>query len=71
MLHFAEVRQAMADFWKEHSKDASMEEMMLDQSAEELSKEELPEILSYLPDFTGKDVVELGAGIGSVSLSVL
>ena len=60
----SEVRQAMTEFWKEHSKDASMEEMMLDKSAEELSKEELPEILSYLPDFAGKDVLELGAGIG-------
>ena len=54
----------MTEFWKEHSKDGSMEEMMLDSKAEELSKDELPEILSYLPDFKGKDVVELGAGIG-------
>lgn len=52
------------DFWVEHSHDASLEEMMLDTNATELTKQELPEILSYLPDWYGKDVVELGAGIG-------
>ncbi|XP_059147708.1 uncharacterized protein LOC131935364 [Physella acuta] len=60
----AEIRQAMMEYWKEHSKEGSVNEMMLDTCAEELTKEELPEILSYLPDFTGKVVVELGAGIG-------
>ncbi|KAH9488113.1 Phosphoethanolamine N-methyltransferase 3 [Bulinus truncatus] len=60
----AEIRQAMLDYWKEHSKEGSVNEMMLDTSAEELTKEELPEILSYLPDFRGKTVIELGAGIG-------
>ena len=54
----------MTDYWKEHSKDGSVEEMMLDNHAAELSKEEMPEILSYLPEWQGKDVIELGAGIG-------
>ncbi|KAL4234230.1 hypothetical protein ACF0H5_005881 [Mactra antiquata] len=54
----------MTDFWQEHSKEASLEEMMLDTNAEELTKHELPEILSYLPSYEGKDVIELGAGIG-------
>ena len=54
----------MTSFWSEHSKDASLEEMMLDSNAEELTKQELPEILSYLPTWQDKDVVELGAGIG-------
>lgn len=58
------VREAMTEFWLEHSQDASLEEMMLDTNAEELTKHELPEILSYLPDWQGKDVIELGAGIG-------
>jgi len=66
----SEVRHAMTEFWKEHSKDGSMEEMMLDSKAEELSKDELPEILSYLPDFKGKDVVELGAGIGRFTAEI-
>nr|KAG5713033.1 hypothetical protein BaRGS_021827 [Batillaria attramentaria] len=39
--------------------------MMLDNNAEELTKEELPEIMSYLPDYTGKRIIELGAGIGA------
>ncbi|KAI8790401.1 phosphoethanolamine N-methyltransferase [Biomphalaria glabrata] len=64
-LYFTtDTRQAMLDYWKEHSKEGSVQEMMLDTCAEELTKEELPEILSYLPDFRGKTVVELGAGIG-------
>ncbi|XP_070197643.1 uncharacterized protein [Littorina saxatilis] len=54
----------MTDYWKEHTGQSSLVEMMLDSGAEELNKEELPEILSYLPDFTGKRVIELGAGIG-------
>ncbi|XP_046553109.1 phosphoethanolamine N-methyltransferase 3-like isoform X1 [Haliotis rubra] len=58
------VRTAMADYWKEHSTSASLQEMMLDNDAEELHKEEMPEILSYLPEFSGKRVIELGAGIG-------
>jgi len=66
----AEARQVMADYWKQHSKNASVEEMMLDNKAKELSKEELPEILSYLPDFTNKDVVELGAGIGRFTAEI-
>jgi phosphoethanolamine N-methyltransferase len=54
----------MTTFWNEHSKEASLVEMMLDTNAEELTKHELPEVLSFLPSFEGKDVVELGAGIG-------
>ncbi|RUS82646.1 hypothetical protein EGW08_009599 [Elysia chlorotica] len=59
-----EARSAMTQYWKEHSKDASVEEMMLDSSASEITKEETPEILSYLPNYKGKAVIELGAGIG-------
>ena len=54
----------MTDYWKEHTGQSTLKEMMLDNSAEELHKEELPEIMSYQPDFTGKRVIELGAGIG-------
>ncbi|WAR11785.1 PEAMT-like protein [Mya arenaria] len=48
------VREVMTDFWREHSQEASLEEMMLDSNAQELTKHELPEILSYLPRFTAK-----------------
>lgn len=58
------VRNNMTEFWKEHSKDATMEEMMLDSRARELTQQELPEILSMLPSLAGYRVLELGAGIG-------
>ncbi|KAG8563597.1 hypothetical protein GDO81_016148 [Engystomops pustulosus] len=59
-----EVRQTMTQFWEEHSRDATVEEMMLDSSAALLSKEEKPEIISLLPCLDGLNVLELGAGIG-------
>ncbi len=54
----------MTTFWHQHSKNASTAEMMLDSKADELGVEEIPEILSMLPNFTNKNVIELGAGIG-------
>uniref|UniRef100_A0A9J8BQM5 phosphoethanolamine N-methyltransferase n=1 Tax=Cyprinus carpio carpio TaxID=630221 RepID=A0A9J8BQM5_CYPCA len=57
-------RNMMTKFWKEHSKFATVEEMMLDSNAQELTQHELPEILSLLPSLAGSDVLELGAGIG-------
>ncbi|XP_052010897.1 uncharacterized protein LOC127663378 isoform X2 [Xyrauchen texanus] len=54
----------MMEFWKEHSKFATVEEMMLDSNAQELTQHELPEILSMLPCLAGIDMLELGAGIG-------
>nr|XP_033812629.1 phosphomethylethanolamine N-methyltransferase-like [Geotrypetes seraphini] len=60
----AHIRQTMTRFWQEHSQSATVEEMMLDSSAQTLSQEEKPEILSLLPQMDGKDVLELGAGIG-------
>jgi phosphoethanolamine N-methyltransferase len=42
----------------------SVEAMMLDSQASKLDVEERPEILGLLPPFEGKDVIELGAGIG-------
>ncbi|XP_077143573.1 uncharacterized protein LOC143806664 isoform X1 [Ranitomeya variabilis] len=59
-----EVRQTMTQFWEEHSRDATVEEMMLDSSAALLSQEEKPEIISLLPCLDGLNVLELGAGIG-------
>ncbi|PKI52842.1 hypothetical protein CRG98_026790 [Punica granatum] len=38
--------------------------MMFDTKVEDLDKEELPEVLSLLPDYEGKSVLELGEGIG-------
>ncbi|GAA6093047.1 phosphoethanolamine methyltransferase isoform X2 [Tachysurus ichikawai] len=57
-------RRAMNAFWKEHSQNATVEEMMLDSNAQQLCKYEIPEILEILPNLEGIDVLELGAGIG-------
>ncbi|XP_066438353.1 uncharacterized protein [Eleutherodactylus coqui] len=59
-----EMRQTMTKFWEEHSRDASLEEMMLDSGAQLLSKEETEEIVLLLPCLDGLNVLELGAGIG-------
>ncbi|KAF3693958.1 Sterol 4-C-methyltransferase strm-1 [Channa argus] len=65
------VRNKMTEFWKEHSKDATVEEMMLDSRAKELTEQELPEILSMLPSLDGCKVLELGAGIGRFTKHLL
>ncbi|KAG7282042.1 hypothetical protein CRUP_020147 [Coryphaenoides rupestris] len=65
------ARSSMTEFWKEHSKMATVEEMMLDSHARELTKEELPEILSLLPGLAGQRVLELGAGIGRYTSHLL
>uniref|UniRef100_A0A8C5GVR6 phosphoethanolamine N-methyltransferase n=1 Tax=Gouania willdenowi TaxID=441366 RepID=A0A8C5GVR6_GOUWI len=58
------VREDMIEFWKEHSQTGTVEEMMLDSHAKELTQQEVPEILSMLPSLSGCRVLELGAGIG-------
>ncbi|KAK1406541.1 hypothetical protein QVD17_41950 [Tagetes erecta] len=57
-------REIQKSYWTEHSRDLTVEAMMLDSMASLLDKEERPEILSILPTYEGKNVLELGAGIG-------
>ncbi|RZC14167.1 Phosphoethanolamine N-methyltransferase isoform C [Glycine soja] len=57
-------RHIQKSYWLQHSADLSVEAMMLDSKAAHLDKEERPEVLSLLPPFEGKSVIELGAGIG-------
>lgn len=57
-------RQIQKSYWVEHSTDLTVEAMMLDSKASELDKEERPEVLSLLPPYDGKAILELGAGIG-------
>ncbi|KAK9278167.1 hypothetical protein L1049_027727 [Liquidambar formosana] len=57
-------REVQKSYWMEHSVDLTVEAMMLDSKAADLDKEERPEVLSLLPPFEGKTVLELGAGIG-------
>ncbi|XP_020105681.1 phosphoethanolamine N-methyltransferase 1-like [Ananas comosus] len=59
-----EERMAQKTYWLEHSKELTVEAMMLDSRASDLDKEERPEVLSLLPPYNGKSVLELGAGIG-------
>ncbi|XP_024919003.1 phosphoethanolamine methyltransferase isoform X2 [Cynoglossus semilaevis] len=65
------LRNNMAAFWKEHSTEATVEEMMLDTQARDLTQQEMPEILSLLPRLTGYKVLELGAGIGRYTSQLL
>ncbi|XP_072840040.2 uncharacterized protein LOC110091757 [Pogona vitticeps] len=58
------ARRQMRQFWKEHSRGSSLQEMMLDSGAQQLSEEDTPEVLALLPPLEGRDVLELGAGIG-------
>ncbi|XP_077466597.1 phosphoethanolamine methyltransferase isoform X1 [Stigmatopora argus] len=58
------LRSTMMEFWKEHSREATVQEMMLDSHAIQLTRQELPEIMSMLPSLAGCRVLELGAGIG-------
>jgi phosphoethanolamine N-methyltransferase len=58
----------MKDYWVKHSVQASIQEMLLDSNAEVISDNELPEIISILPSFKSKVVLELGAGIGCVNI---
>ena len=59
----------MKEYWIKHSAQASIQEMLLDSNAEEISDNEMPEIVSILPSFKGKIILELGAGIGFVDLN--
>ncbi|KAJ0048736.1 hypothetical protein Pint_17057 [Pistacia integerrima] len=59
-----EEREVQKNYWIEHSADLTVEAMMLDSKAADLDKEERPEVLSQLPSYEGKSVLELGAGIG-------
>ncbi|PRQ15904.1 putative phosphoethanolamine N-methyltransferase [Rosa chinensis] len=57
-------REIQKSYWEENSTDLTVESMMLDSKASDLDKEERPEVLSMLPPYEGKSVLELGAGIG-------
>ncbi|KAK2439651.1 phosphoethanolamine N-methyltransferase [Trifolium repens] len=57
-------REIQKSYWIQHCADLSVEAMMLDSKASDLDKEERPEVLSLLPAYEGKSVIELGAGIG-------
>ncbi|CAL4954992.1 unnamed protein product [Urochloa decumbens] len=59
-----EERKAHRSYWEERSRDLSGEAMKLDSRAADLDKADVPEVLSLLPSYEGKSVLELGAGTG-------
>ena len=42
-----EERRAQKKYWEEHSKDLTVESMMLDSRAKDLDKQERPEVPSF------------------------
>ena len=55
----------MREYWEKFTDTTpTMKEMMLDHDAEKLHRDETREILSCLPDFADRRILELGAGIG-------
>ena len=60
---YADNRVQMKTFWDNQSRKSS------DVFPPDLSDEEVPEVISLLPDLQGKHVLELGAGPGYVIIS--
>ncbi|VDM63783.1 unnamed protein product [Angiostrongylus costaricensis] len=62
----AEVRRdSFKTFWDKYSDKADTNTMMLNHTANDLDASDRENILSSLPVLTNKDVVDIGAGIGS------
>lgn len=60
----AAERQGMTDYWVCHSQQPTIEGMLLDNKASSIDQVDRPEILSYVPDYSNKRVLELASGIG-------
>eukprot|EP01083_Nonionella_stella_P099473 279697_1 len=59
------TRRKMKEYWKQHSQQkATNSLMLLMKEDEQFAFKEKQEIVSYLPNFDGLSVVELGAGVG-------
>uniref|UniRef100_A0A0N5AGB7 phosphoethanolamine N-methyltransferase n=1 Tax=Syphacia muris TaxID=451379 RepID=A0A0N5AGB7_9BILA len=58
------VRENFKQFWDKYSHNTDNTAMMLNQNAAELEELDRFDILSCLPDLHGKNVVDIGAGIG-------
>jgi len=61
------MRGKMKQLWESIvSGEPTVTEMILYPNAAAVSKLEIPEVLSLLPDLEKKDILELAAGIGQV-----
>lgn len=57
--------QQVLKYWQDLSKEGTgVQQMLFWSDAVAISKQEVPEVLSLLPDWSGKDILELGSGIG-------
>ncbi|KAE9554540.1 hypothetical protein FO519_002244 [Halicephalobus sp. NKZ332] len=57
-------RETYKSFWDKYSDKPDNGAMMLNKNADELEEQDRMDILASLPEFTDKDVVDIGAGIG-------
>lgn len=57
-------RAALRDFWSGYSSKPDITAMMLNAKAADLKEGDCQDILQTMPDVTGLDVVDIGAGIG-------
>ena len=72
MLYFCveNIRGKMQKLWESVACDeATVAQMILYPNPAALSKLEIPEVLSLLPDIEKKDILELGAGIGYIHIA--
>lgn len=63
-------RDVFKNFWNKYSGITDNRSMMLNQNADEFEQSDRMDILSSLPDLRGKDVVDIGAGIGRFTTSL-
>jgi phosphoethanolamine N-methyltransferase len=57
-------RETMLKFWENYQNAPTVESMMLSEDAKDFCEDDRLDIYSCLPNLTGKNVLELGAGIG-------
>uniref|UniRef100_A0AC35U6C0 Methyltransf_25 domain-containing protein n=1 Tax=Rhabditophanes sp. KR3021 TaxID=114890 RepID=A0AC35U6C0_9BILA len=57
-------RENLKKFWSRYSGQADINAMMLNQNAGDIEEADRHDIMSSLPSVDGKDVVDIGAGIG-------
>lgn len=57
-------RNTYREFWNKFSTKADNNSMMLNKNADQIEESDRQDILNSLPDFTGLNVADIGAGIG-------
>jgi len=57
-------RKTMTEFWAQYASAPTVQTMMLNADAQNWDESDRLDVISGLPDLSGKDVIELGCGIG-------